>query len=251
MKVASSVVRFRDALPPGERLKYLFWRFSLGCFPVELKMKSGAILPLRTWQYHDYHTAYEVFVAEFYNTSLNDAKTVVDLGANVGYATLYFALRYKYAKLYSFEPHPKHFECLSHLIRLNKLESRVTLYNAAASTGNRLGVLSDQGTCSTLVDVSKDCTCIQAEVIDIFEWSKKIGGIDILKMDIEGGEHAILRDPRFAQLDCRSIVMEYHPTSDCTAAASAVLARMAETGYRAEVFTTMPLGVGIIHAEKT
>ena len=42
-----------------------------------------------------------------------------------------------------------------------------------------------------------------------------LGGmtIDLLKMDIEGGEYAILDDPRFAGLRMRWLVMECHRTA--------------------------------------
>ena len=39
----------------------------------------------------------------------------------------------------------------------------------------------------------------------------EIAAADLVKMDIEGGEWEILRDPRFAASPPRAIVLEYHP----------------------------------------
>ncbi len=36
-------------------------------------------------------------------------------------------------------------------------------------------------------------------------------GVDLLKVDIEGAEWALLGDPRFRQLRCPVISLEYHP----------------------------------------
>jgi hypothetical protein len=39
----------------------------------------------------------------------------------------------------------------------------------------------------------------------------EIAGVDLLKIDTEGGEWPILADPRFAAAPPRVVVLEYHP----------------------------------------
>jgi len=50
--------------------------------------------------------------------------------------------------------------------------------------------------------------------IDVFDFFKAVEGrkIDFLKLDSEGGEYDLVCDPRFADLDARFLVMEWHLT---------------------------------------
>ena len=43
--------------------------------------------------------------------------------------------------------------------------------------------------------------------MDLFD---ALRGADVLKLDIEGGEWALLGDPRWATVDVRAVVMEWH-----------------------------------------
>ena len=68
--------------------------------------------------------------------------------------------------------------------------------------------LTDAKSSSSLTD-SFSSNTLPVEVIDFFPL---LCGkhIDVLKMDIEGGEYEILADDRFAELDIGAIVMEWH-----------------------------------------
>jgi hypothetical protein len=56
------------------------------------------------------------------------------------------------------------------------------------------------------------CLRFWVDVVDIFdELSDR--AIDILKIDIEGSEHPLLADPRFAKLRVRFLVMEWLVTT--------------------------------------
>ena len=56
---------------------------------------------------------------------------------------------------------------------------------------------------------------IDVEVVDAFALA---AGADLLKIDIEGAEWAILRDPRLATLDVPALVMEWHAAGSGVAA---------------------------------
>lgn len=70
--------------PLSHRLKYLAWRLSGAERPITLRMKSGALLPMRPLKHRDYGTAYDVFVIQPYNVDLQDPRVIVDLGATLG-----------------------------------------------------------------------------------------------------------------------------------------------------------------------
>jgi FkbM family methyltransferase len=236
--------------PLSHRLKYLAWRLSGAERPITLRMKSGALLPMRPLKHRDYGTAYDVFVIQPYNVDLQDPRVIVDLGANVGYATLYFATRYPNARIHSFEPHPVHYSLVQELIALNNLQTRVTVYPQAAGVSAHAAHLSDSRTSSQILNGSSS-DGVPVQVIDFFDWARSAGVIDLLKIDIEGGEFSIFRDPRFPGLCCGSIVMEYHKTPEFPEPAEWCLARLSEAGYNAKVHSAYaPLEVGIIHATR-
>jgi len=63
-----------------------------------------------------------------------------------------------------------------------------------------------------------------------------LAGTDLLKMDIEGGEWALLFDERFGTVLPRAIVLEYH-SGGCPGAnpKKAARERLTELGYRVKL----------------
>jgi FkbM family methyltransferase len=249
-----SKMRFRDLFTPRDRVRYILWRLSGQRHDIRLKMLSGYCLLMRrqTRLARDYGTAYEVFVGQPYNISVEDVRTIVDLGANVGYSALYFAILHPRATIYAFEPHPAHFSRAKKLIEANSVADRVMLIQAAAATDNGEVLLSDSGTCSKIVD-DGGMTTIAVPTVDVFSWCQTIGKIDLLKIDIEGGEYPLLCDPRFRDLDCRNIVMEWHNTPAQKDGAGWCAAALRAAGYAsmAEFRDPDKCDAGIIHAVKT
>src|SRR5271166_2713900 len=154
--------RFRDLFPLPQRMAYLGWYLLGKRWPIRLTLKTGQSLFMRrdSATANDHDTAYEVFVSDFYHPDgvAADGQTlnIVDLGANVGYATMYFAHHFPRAHLYCFEPHPNSFGVLVDNLRRNHLMDRVTLYKAAASNATRPQFLTDDAVCSTIVSDGGD-----------------------------------------------------------------------------------------------
>ncbi|MBI4890094.1 MAG: FkbM family methyltransferase [Acidobacteria bacterium] len=207
-------------------------------FESEFQLQSGTRLHLRPMDSKDYATAYEIFCHEYYrpNRLLDRSKvrTVVDLGANVGFASLYFATVFPSAHIWSFEPHPVYFSQLAHQVRRNEISKRVTLLNAAAGTRNMYCRISDEGRNSTIGGSSTE-NSFGACMLDLFELAGPLAPLDYLKMDIEGGEHALLADPRFESLGIAEIAMEWHDTPEVKNAKLACVERLSGLGYQIEI----------------
>ena len=243
---------FRELFPPHECARYMGWRLLGRKFPITVTMKNGARLTMRpqTDRGRDYGTAYDVFIQQVYHLNIVEPRTIVDLGANVGYATLYFAMRYAKARIYAFEPHPEHASCAQRLVNLNGLQQRVTIYGVGAGVCANHRRLSDSGTSSTVLPPSAD-SGLEIKIIDFFDWVRQIGAIDLLKMDIEGAEFPILSDSRFAALPCRDLIMECHNDADHPDAVSWCVRRLESAGFEPQVRSTdAAQGMGIIYAHK-
>ena len=135
---------------------------------------------------------------------------ILDLGANIGLYTLSALARDPDVTVVAVEPDPDNLALLRRNVAQNGLEGAVEVVAAAAGIGlGRVRFAAGQRELSHVVygDTEEPEGGIDVDVVDVFELAR---GCDLLKIDIEGGEWPILRDPRFATLDASLIVMEWH-----------------------------------------
>jgi len=191
---------------------------------------------------NDCGVAYEVFVMDYYDDrgriAPEDMKLVVDLGANVGFSLLYFLYKYRHCRIIAFEPHPYHFKQAERNLALNGGSGRVQLYAQAAGASNRRMQLSDEGAGSSLVEDT-----VSGEIsVDVFDIFPLLMGrrIDLLKMDIEGGEYEILGDRRFGELSIAAIVMEWHARGNGIDDKKWCQTRLLRLGYEIEEIFNEP-----------
>lgn len=134
-----------------------------------------------------------------------------DIGAHVGCFGIWNALRG--AKVYAFEPHPRHFSLLEKNIRLNAVQDNFKTFNCALGSKSELIYLKDQGTASC---IESDGTLpALVEVCDDLLWQQPEkfpeGRIDIVKIDVEGYEFEVVKGMTKLILDYRpKFVIEVH-----------------------------------------
>jgi FkbM family methyltransferase len=198
---------FRDLLTPGSRLRYTAWRLLGGRTPITLSLQSGLQLRIRGLRSTDYGVAWDIYWRRCYQSPepLPSSATIVDLGANVGYSCLWWCQEYPDANVTAFEPHPEHLKSIAGHLSANGLDGRVQVVPAAAGTADGFAYLTNAGSSSS---VTSEQNAFRVRVADLFGCS--LGPIDILKIDIEGGEYALLGDERFPSLNVRSLVVEWH-----------------------------------------
>jgi FkbM family methyltransferase len=168
---------------------------------------------------------------------------VVDLGANVGMFGVWMLTRAPRATIVGYEPDPANIAVHERVIELNRARERWTLQPVAAATAaGRVSFRAGLGSAS-FADPDGE-TVVPAA--DAFE---ALLSCDFAKIDIEGGEWALLEDSRFAQLPARVLFLEYHsqgcPGADPAAEASA---RVAAAGYTVHHRPKLTTGVGAIWA---
>jgi FkbM family methyltransferase len=138
----------------------------------------------------------------------NPAPRVMDLGANIGLFGAYVLARWPRAAIRSFEPDPTNRRLLDRLIAANGLEGRWSV--AEAAVANRAGEMSFAAGLfadSHLEPASGSARQITVRAVDIFGEDHDV---DLIKMDIEGGEWAILTDARLSELRADVLVLEWH-----------------------------------------
>lgn len=206
----------------------------------------------------DAHQSYEPPAAVASLLDANPALKVLDLGANIGLFGLYALGRWPHATIRSFEPDPANLAVLRRTITANQLQERwsvaeVAVSNEAGEMTFELGLYSE----SRLVVegeplASEEPTAnglartIAVRTVDIFAEDHDV---DLMKMDIEGGEWAILPDLRLQGLRADVLVLEWHgrgcPEPDARTATTRLLH---EAGYSGLEEIEAGVGNGLLWA---
>lgn len=140
--------------------------------------------------------AHTLIFEEYSDIVCANPAVIVDAGANIGTSAIYFATRYPDAKIISIEPEKENYQIL-----LKNIKNFVNIIpiNAAlcSDSKNRLILDRQTGPCGYTVSETTNetvSTFQTVKCVTIIELMKKFNFnyIDILKMDIEGGEKEVL-----------------------------------------------------------
>ena len=169
---------------------------------------------------------------------------VVDVGANIGLFGAWVLGRFPDARILALEPEPSNACVHRATIAANGIGDRWRLVEAAAATApGRLGLAAAFSTAHT---AARDEMAITVEAVDVFPL---LEGADLVKIDIEGAEWPILRDPRFHELGTAALVLEHHaedaPGADPSADAERLLAA---AGFSVVARRAKGAGAGVLWA---
>ncbi len=139
---------------------------------------------------------------------------VIDCGANIGTATLFFKTLFPTADIVAFEPDPRAFEALQANVRDNHLANVAIHQAAVGGTDGRAALyvgpaLPGTGQASLYAPTQR----VGTTEVDVVRVSRFIDRqVDFLKIDIEGAEMDVLRDlAETGKLAfVRQMVIEYH-----------------------------------------
>ena len=161
------------------------------------------------------HLYREIFVRQpYYFRAESDAPMILDCGANVGMASLYFKWLYPKSRVLAFEPDPATFKLLQQNIARNSLD--IETYNCALwDRDAEVDLFVDpsnpgSGWMSTDVHRLKGGEPIKVPAHRLSDFIQ--GTVDFVKLDVEGAEHRVLSDLMQAgkMRTIRQMVVEYH-----------------------------------------
>jgi FkbM family methyltransferase len=209
---APRAVRQVRALTPSSFVRYARWRGTGRPGDIRVRLRDGMTAIVRG-RGPDYCTLSEIYFQRQYDPPVTlggEPRTIVDVGANVGYSCLWFLARYPRARITAFEPLPAHVVQLRAQLELNHAGERVTVVAAAAGTRAGSARFVEDGPGSHLADDAAP-GAIEVPVVDWFDHLPE-GSIDLVKLDIEGAECDLLADERFPAVAARSraVVVEWH-----------------------------------------
>ncbi len=130
--------------------------------------------------------------------SIREAKTIIDIGGNIGRTTLEFATENKTGTIYSIEPHPGNFKRLSENIGLNSFPN-IQAFNIGFGSQPGTALMAELDSANPGMNrITTDAQGyptkeIQIETLDNFVQKQGISRIDFIKMDVEGFEYFVLQ----------------------------------------------------------
>ena len=184
-------------------------------------------------RYQNDRFLYEVFERQVYKEALkyngNRINTVLDIGARYGEFSFYM---YPISsQIYAVEPEVRNFGELKFNIELHKL-NKIKYFDFALSNTNAtapLRITGDTGGHSLVDEQPHDFIIVPTKTLKTFMEEQKIEHIDVLKIDIEGGEKRVFMDEEFREIAPKiDFIIGEH-------AGGGVSDRLVETGFKYEV----------------
>lgn len=123
-------------------------------------------------------------------------ETILDIGANIGAAALFFHERYRQAQIACVEPSPGNLKLLKLNLEANRIPAKLFACAAGLTNGSTTFYDSaDPSCCSILENGQAGAPAITVETVTIPELLERLGWerIGLLKIDIEGYERVLLR----------------------------------------------------------
>jgi FkbM family methyltransferase len=156
-----------------------------------------------------YYRAYDL--PERARHALSEHRAAIDAGAHIGLFTLFLCESVPGATVTAFEPDPEN----AHIARLTLAPliraGQVELVEAAVGTRERqIPFVTRMGMTSRRA-APGESRATPVRQIDLLD---QLDGVGLLKLDIEGAEWDILRDPRWSVRQPACLVMEWHALHD-------------------------------------
>lgn len=158
----------------------------------------------------DVSALYEVFVEKEYDVDIPPPARIVDLGAHIGSASLYFSHKYPNADIDSYEPDRRNVRLLEqnvlghasvHEKAVAVGRGSIEFYEASSTTGSSAQALRSGGA------IVKRTYTVKCESFDSILAKRP----DLVKFDVEGIEYEIFsKTPNLER--CPAYVGEVHPS---------------------------------------
>lgn len=161
----------------------------------------------------DLWTVMETFERKVYLPlcSRSDAEVIVDLGANIGDAAVFFAQRYPRARIIAVECDDANFQLL--LVNVKPYSNVIPVKSAIWGENRRLSLESGSGENAVYVSAQEGVPpskTVDGLTMEALMKAQQIDTIDILKIDIEGAEKNLFEHDCSWLASVQTIAIELH-----------------------------------------
>lgn len=201
----------------------------------------------------DAATLAEVFYHHWYRppaevaAALAGVRSILDLGGNVGIFGAFALTAWPDATIVAYEPEPANRDVHARAIEANHAGGRWSVVAAAAgAAGGEVRLAAGLGPSSFVLGPGAS---VEHEIaVPMRDVLGEVAAADLVKIDIEGGEWAIIGDERFAANPPRVVVLEYHPgNAAAPVPRDAAVSLLEAAGMRTQLIWDTPAeGVGML-----
>ncbi|MEZ0290158.1 MAG: FkbM family methyltransferase [Sulfolobales archaeon] len=189
----------------------------------------GLSLELALWGFR------EPLSGRLFIENLRSDDIVLDIGSNIGYYAIQEAVVVERGLVYAFEPVEENRVFLHKNIRINDLNNVIVYDYAISSSSGFLNMcVSREKNTSHIILLAedlRDCERVEkVKALSLKELTKVLNERpSVLRMDIEGFEHTLLRDINIKPLirDLRLLYVEIHPAKGL----SSSIKRLLDSGF--------------------
>lgn len=161
----------------------------------------------------------EIFVNKIYDVELGTkSPVIIDAGAYIGLSTLYFKSRWPDAKVVAIEPNGQVVEILKENLSQNGFDDVQVIEAALSAKEGRSDYFLDGGEkeWNSTASLHKGTWVGNHPSEQISVKAIKLSTIledkvDLLKLDVEGSEQAVLKEAGESLKNVQNIIVEYHP----------------------------------------
>jgi FkbM family methyltransferase len=177
-----------------------------------------------------YHQAAQIYGSHIYGFSAdNDNPVIIDCGAHIGLASIYFAGRYPKGEIYAYEADPGIEKILKENINSLGLKNVKTFGKAVWVNDDGVEFEKtddDSGYISNFEN--ENCVRIPSIRLKNILKNKKI---DLLKLDIEGSEYEVIADCGDALNNVKNIIIEVHKFRDQNGSLAGILSVLEKNNF--------------------
>ncbi len=138
--------------------------------------------------------------------NLRDVRTILDVGANLGFFSLAARQNYPQATIHAYEPNPR----ILPLLQSNTADLKIQIYPEALGGTNGYVTVVDAGASNVAYTRPSESSGGAIRQIPLETAIERLGGsVDLLKLDCEGAEWELLKSNSVWK-SIRDIRMEYH-----------------------------------------
>ena len=172
----------------------------------------------------------EIFCDETYSFKTDKKEPViVDCGANIGLASLYFKRNYENSKIKAIEADPDISKVLKHNLASNNIHDVEIISKAAWINDDGVSFVKNSADAGSVHGVGETMSIPSISLKTILEEEQSI---DLLKIDIEGAENEVIIDCESVLGSVSNLFIEYHSLTDNEQHLSTILAVLERVGFR-------------------
>ncbi|MFC1613121.1 FkbM family methyltransferase [Patescibacteria group bacterium] len=173
----------------------------------------------------------EIFKKEIYKfKSRSTHPYIIDCGANIGLSIIYFKKLYPEAKITAFEPDKTIFEILKYNIRSFNLNDVEIIPKGLSNEESRQNFFSEGADGGRIALPEDKDNIIEIKTIPLIHYLQK--PVDMLKIDIEGAEYAVIENCKNYLYNVSHLFIEYHSFINKSQNLDEILKILSINGFR-------------------